>query len=162
ARTDVLDQLFRVTLTPNRNQIILATIQYALPPAQPAPPAERIALHDPGRVEGSLERPGYRAVAYPRPKTSSGEDSVMPVALAAPPRDGRVFVASMKLGEIFVVNDPRDDGKSATFDNYGRGLFQEAYAMLAEDEALYVLHRRNLTRVIDVDHDGVADRFDRV
>ena len=34
--------------------------------------------------------------------------------------------------------------------------------MLAEEDALYVLHRRNLTRVADTDGDGVADRFDRV
>ena len=34
--------------------------------------------------------------------------------------------------------------------------------MLAEDDGLYVLHRRNLTRIADRDGDGVADRFDRV
>ena len=53
----------------------------------------------------------------------------------------------MKMGEVFVLRDPTGDGKQARFDNYARGLFQEAYSMLAEDDALYVLHRRNLTRI---------------
>jgi hypothetical protein len=68
----------------------------------------------------------------------------------------------MKTGELFVVRDPGDDGKAARFENYAGGLFQEAFSMLAEPGALYVLHRRNLTRVTDTDGDGRADRFDRV
>lgn len=34
--------------------------------------------------------------------------------------------------------------------------------MVAESGALYVLHRRNLTKITDSDGDGKADRFDRV
>ena len=86
----------------------------------------------------------------------------MPSALAVDPKDGRVFVASMKTGELFVLRDPTGDGRKARFDNYTRGLFQEAYSMLAEPEALYVLHRRNLTHIVEREGDGVADRFDRV
>src|SRR5262249_3396435 len=127
----------------------------------PAAP-ERVAFADPGAIAGSLERPGYRAIAYPRPKTTSGEDRVMPGALAVDPRDGRVFVASLKTGEIFVLHDPTGAGTGARFDNYTGGLFQEALSTRAEPGALYVLHRRNLTRIVDTDGDGVADRFDRV
>src|SRR5262249_31938314 len=108
------------------------------------------------------DRPGYRAIAYPRPKTVSGEDRVMPVALAIHPRDGRVYVASLKTGEVLALRDPDDDGRHARFENFGRGLFQDAYALHAEADALYVLHRRNLSRLRDTDGDGVADRFDRV
>src|SRR5207247_494686 len=117
-----------------------------LPPAQAPAPLEAAAVQDPGKVEGSLEQPGYRAIAYPRPKTASGEDLVMPGAIAADPRDGRVFVASMKRGELFVIRDPDDTGKNAKFEDYAGGLFQEAYSMVAESGALYVLHRRNLTK----------------
>jgi glucose/arabinose dehydrogenase len=133
-----------------------------LPPVQPPPAADAVTLQDSGKVEGSLERPGYRAILYPRPKTSTGEDLVMPSAIASNPRDGRVFVASMKRGELFVIRDPDDDGKAARFEDYTGGLFQEAYSMVAESDALYVLHRRNLTKVVDTDGDGKADRFDRV
>src|SRR5205814_3008216 len=119
-------------------------------------------LQDPGKLDGPMEQPGYRAIAYPRPKTGSGEDLVMPGAIAADPRDGRVFVASMKRGELFVIRDPDDTGKNAKFEDYAGGLFQEAYSMVAESGALYVLHRRNLTKITDSDGDGKADRFDRV
>src|SRR5439155_19544639 len=137
-------------------------IRYNLP-APASPPVVKWPLSsDSGKMAGGLERPGYRAIAYPRPKTSSGEDRIMPAALAIDPKDGRVFVASMKTGEIFVVRDPTDDGRKARFDNYARGLFQETLSMLAEPGALYVLHRRNLTRLTDTDGDGVADRFDRI
>ncbi|HLY09987.1 MAG TPA: hypothetical protein VKW04_11840 [Planctomycetota bacterium] len=134
----------------------------ALPPAQRPPPIEPVTLQDPGKVEGSLDQPGYKAVPCPRPKTSTGEDLVMPGAIAADPRDGRVFVASMKRGELFVIRDPDDDAKSARFEDYTGGLFQEAYSMVAESGALYVLHRRNVTKITDRDGDGKADTFDRV
>jgi cytochrome c2 len=129
-----------------------------LPPAQAPPPEEQVVLQDPGKFDGALDRPGYRAIALPRPKSASGEDLVMPGAIAADPRDGRVFVASMKRGELYVIRDP----EKPVFEDYTGGLFQEAYSMVAESGALYVLHRRNLTKVVDTDGDGKADRFDRV
>jgi mono/diheme cytochrome c family protein/glucose/arabinose dehydrogenase len=130
---------------------------------KPAPAWEGHPVIDAGRVEGSPDRPGYRAIAYPRPKLVSGEDRVMPVALAVRPRDGQVFVASWKTGEILALHDAEGDGRSAYFKDYGRGPFQDAFAMLAEGDDLYILHRRNLTRVIDLDDDpDVADRFDRI
>jgi mono/diheme cytochrome c family protein len=129
-------------------------------PAAKVPPAwENKPLNFPDDPEGSLERPGYKAVMYPRPKTISGEDRVMPGAIAVRPRDGKVFVASMKTGELFTLRDP-DDPKRARFELYGRGLYQDALSMLAEDDGLYVLHRRNLTKIGE--HNGIPDRFDRI
>jgi hypothetical protein len=138
------------------------TLSQRLPNTAPREPIVRINLPDPGKIEGSLERPGYRATAYSRPKTILGDDRIMPSAVSVNPRDGRVFVASMKTGEIFRLDDPGRDGSKARFVNYTHGLFEEALSMMAEPDALYVLHRRNLTKVIDVDGDGVADRFERV
>jgi mono/diheme cytochrome c family protein len=135
-------------------------VTFDLPPAQPAVISKSVFLGDPGQKEGSLERPGYRARAYPRPKTSSGEDLIMPGAVAVHPHDGRVFVASMKMGEIFVLRDP--ESKNARFENYARGLFQEAYSLLAEDDALYVLHRRNLSRLSAHSISANVERCDRV
>jgi hypothetical protein len=107
-----------------------------------------------------LTRPGYRAQAYPRPKTLSGEDRIMPGAIAVQPRDGRVFIASMKTGELFVLNDSASP--TAPFENYAGGLFQDALALWAEPDALYVLHRRNLTRITEPDRAGKATHFERV
>jgi glucose/arabinose dehydrogenase len=162
ARGAIRDDIFRATLSPDKEHVSAAILRHDLPAPATPPTIERTSTSDTDRIAGSLERPGYRATVYPRPKTTSGEDRVMPSALAVHPKDGRVFVASMKTGEILVLRDPDDDGKKARFDNYTHGLFQEAYSMLAEPDALYVLHRRNLTRIRDSNGDGVADRFDRV
>jgi glucose/arabinose dehydrogenase len=162
ARSTAKEGLLTMVLVPDKQGTIAATMQFELPPAGSPPAIARAIFPDSGKIEGALERPGYRAIAYPRPKTASGEDRIMPSALAAHPKDGRVFVASMKTGELFVVRDPTGDGKGATFENYTRGLFQEAYSMLADEDALFVLHRRNLTRIPHAAKDGAAERFDRV
>jgi mono/diheme cytochrome c family protein len=153
---------FTVVLRPDQGGVVVATLGCDLPPPRSTPVAQWTVLSDTGKTEGALERPGYRAIAYPRPKLASGEDLIMPAAIAVNSRDGRVFVASLKMGEIFLLVDPADDGKSARFENYGHGLFQDALSMLAEDDALYVLHRRNLTRITETRRDGIADHFDRV
>jgi hypothetical protein len=162
AQSQSVDEQLIVTVTPVRAGTAVVTMRSDLPPVRAAPRWEGHLVVDPGRAEGSLERPGYRAIAHPRPKTVSGEDRVMPVALTTRPRDGQVFVSSWKTGEILALRDPNDNGVGARFDNFGRGPFQDAFSMLAEDDALYVLHRRNLTRLVDTNDDGVADRIDRV
>src|SRR6185503_3287822 len=52
-------------------------------PLDPPPGAELVVLQDPGKFDGALERAGYRATALPRLKSASGEDLVMPGAIAA-------------------------------------------------------------------------------
>jgi cbb3-type cytochrome oxidase cytochrome c subunit/glucose/arabinose dehydrogenase len=149
-------------LTPNGEGDAAARIHYGLPAAQVAPAVVRQPVIDPGEIGGSQERPGYRAIAYPRPKTTSGDDLIMPAALAVHPRDGRLFIASMKMSEIFVLREPAGEGNRARFDNYANGLFEEAFGLLAEEDGLYLLHRRNLTRIVESKHVGIANRFDRV
>jgi len=138
----------------------ISGVHVDLPPAKTAPKWDLAPINFPDDPEGSLERPGYRATAYPRPKTVSGEDRVMPGAVAVRPHDGQVFVASMKTGELFALRDPTGDGKNARFERYGQGLYQDALSMLAEDDGLYVLHRRNLTKIVE--RDGQAASFERV
>jgi glucose/arabinose dehydrogenase/mono/diheme cytochrome c family protein len=148
--TQVADKYGRATVTTK-----LEPHPAKSPPAWDIPP-----IVSPEPVEGSLERPGYKAIAYPRPRTVAGEDRVMPGAVAVRPKDGQVFLASLKTGELFALHDPNGDGISARFENYGQGLFQDALSMKAEDDGLYVLHRRNLTKITETD--GKATRFERV
>ena len=146
-------------------------LSYRMPAAEPplavpAAPGGQ-ALVDTGEEffeqdRSRLVRPGYRAVRYPRPKTAAGEDRVMPYALATHPTTGQLFIASNKLGELLTLEDPQDDGTAARFVDYTGGRFQDVFGMLHDGQALYMLHRRNLTRLDDTDGDGVADRFDRV
>jgi mono/diheme cytochrome c family protein/glucose/arabinose dehydrogenase len=145
------------------------TLLLALPPSAAAPQIP-VAVKKPlvplaggeGEIDPAPRRPGYRAIVYPRPKTPSGEDRVMPGALAVDPLTGRLFIASMKLGEIFRLDDPHDNGTDARVVDYAHGLFQDAYAMLHDGRALYVLHRRNLTRIAGDPQEQTASRFDRV
>jgi cbb3-type cytochrome oxidase cytochrome c subunit/glucose/arabinose dehydrogenase len=161
-KTTAATGIITALLTPNGAGDAAARIHYGLPAAQEAPAVARLPVIDSGEIGGTRERPGYRAIAYPRPKTASGDDLIMPAALAVHPRDGRLFIASMKMGELFVLRQPAGEGRKARFDNYAHGLFQEAFGLLAEDDSLYVLHRRNLTRIVESKHDGIPDRFDRV
>jgi hypothetical protein len=85
----------------------------------------------------------------------------MPAALAVHPTTGQLFVASLKTGELFTLDDPDRTGKDARWRNYAHGLFQDALSMLADAEALYVLHRRNLTRIPHAPTGEDAVRFDR-
>jgi mono/diheme cytochrome c family protein len=146
-----------IGVSPNKAGHISLRFRLTLP-KESTPPKWDLApplLND--ASEGSLIRPGYRAIAYPRAKTVSGEDRVMPSAVAVRPKDGQVFVASLKTGELFALRDPTGDGKNARFERYGNGLYQDALSMLAEDDGLYVLHRRNLTKILER-----GDRFERI
>lgn len=139
-----------------------ATVRYPLPPARTAPRTEPSLSAGAGKIEGSLERPGYRAIAYPRPTTANGDDRVMPYALAVDPRDGRVFIASEKMGEVLALRDPHDNGTDARFENFSGGLFQQPYGIVHDGEGLTVLHRGALTRMRDTNGDGVADAYARI
>ena len=161
ADSRIADGVLIVKWTPDEQPTAMLSFQYDLPAAQTPPPFEQAVIPDLFKIEVPLERPGYKAIMYPRPKSVASEDLIMPAAVAVNPKDGRVFIASMKTGSIFVLNDPTDDGKKARFDDYAHGLFQEAYSMLAEADGLYVLHRRNLTKITD-GKDGRAAKFNRV
>ncbi|MGE3808976.1 MAG: hypothetical protein AB7K24_30300, partial [Gemmataceae bacterium] len=86
-----------ITLTADKEGKAAGELRVALPASAVPVAIERTVLPDPGAVEGSLERPGFRAIAYPRPKTAAGDDLVMPSAVAVDPETGKVFIASMKL-----------------------------------------------------------------
>jgi mono/diheme cytochrome c family protein len=135
-------------------------LRYDLPPAKKPARWDFVRSAVDEAREGTLSRPGYRAFDYARPKLVSGEDRIMPGAIAVRPKDGRVFVASMKTGELFAINDPAGDVRTARFQNYGHGLYQDALSMWADDDALYVLHRRNLTRITQDGNQRL--HFDRV
>ncbi|MCE9534354.1 MAG: hypothetical protein K8T89_25010 [Planctomycetes bacterium] len=161
AKKTITGDVLSAILTPDEDRAASVASSYELPASQMPPAFEQAILPDLFKIEDPLERPGYKAIMYPRPKTIAKEDALMPAAVAVNPKDGRVFVASMKTGSIFVLNDPSDDGKSARFDDYAHGLFQEAYSMLAKPEGLYVLHRRSLTRIAEKET-GKSAIFERV
>lgn len=152
-----------VCLDQPRDRQIVANFTYKLPPSTKieASTAPRSPPQSDKQEIELLERPGYQAVHLPRPKTASGEDVVMPIAMTVDPKTGTPYVASVKQGEIFAVQNAVD-AAHARFTSYLGGMFQDVLAMHHDGQSLFVLHRRNLTRVRDDNNDGVADRFDRV
>lgn len=158
----VIDGVFQAEIKPDQNGAAQANVTHPLPAVQAAAIQTRPIQSRDDPVGGALERPGYRAIAFPRPKTSLGDDLIMPGALAIHPRDGRVFVASLKSGAIHVLRDPSDDGREARFDDYAAGLFQDCLAMHCMESALFVLHRRGFTRITDDDKSGRARSFERM
>jgi len=56
--------------------------------------------------------------------------------------------------------EPDRSGQKARFERYGNGLYQDALSMLAEDDGLYILHRRNLTKIVE--SQGQPTEFVRV
>jgi mono/diheme cytochrome c family protein len=108
---------------------------------------------------GAATRPGYRAVQHPVPGLPSGEDRFLPFAMATDPVTGTVYVASGKLGEIFQIRVDPKPGSIATLVDYTGTHFQDVLAMAHDGHSLLVQHRRNLTRLLDDDHDGIAEHF---
>ncbi|MFO0907330.1 MAG: hypothetical protein U0794_03030 [Isosphaeraceae bacterium] len=151
-----------LAIAPDASGAIHLVLRQPLPPPLAPRPWQGARIENPDPEPGALERPGYRAVPFPRPRTVAGEDRVMPAAMAVDPRDGRLFVSSLKTGELFVVKNPRGAASDLQFENYAEGLFQDTFALLAESDGLKVLHRRNLSNVVDTNGDGRADRVDRV
>ncbi|MBI4606216.1 MAG: hypothetical protein HY721_29975 [Planctomycetes bacterium] len=121
---------------------------------EPAPAPSPISPEE--RREPPAARPGYRAVELRDPAAGL----VMPCALAARPSDGKLFVASMKMGLVHRVDASGPGGEARLAEH--AGPFQEPYGMVHRGDDLYVLHRRNITRLRDPDGDGRAEVVERV
>ena len=82
------------------------------PPRRPPPAWDGSRCASPTPVEGSLERPGYKADRVPAAEDRLRRGPRHAGGGRRRPKDGRVFVASMKTGELFVLRDPTGDGKN--------------------------------------------------
>ena len=140
----------------------------SLPTASPSLPAPALLAPLPPDALGEAGKaaeaePGYRAVRIVPVDEAAG---IQPCAVSVRPTDGKIFVASMKMGGVHGV-ELIDGSSGAGGEVHARctefaGPFQEAYGMVHRGDDLFLLHRRNVTRIRDVDGDGRADRFDRV
>ncbi len=73
--------------------------------------------------------------------------------------DGRLAVSTRR-GQVWIVENPlADDPKDARFTLFAEGLFEGLGLNIVDDE-LYVLQRTELSRLRDVDGDGVCDEID--
>ena len=101
------------------------------------------------------EREYYRVVSIPMAKgqvIEAGAFELMP--------DNRLAVGTRR-GDIFFVKGIDEDKPRPQFHQFAEGL-DEIFGLAHRKGALYVTHSAELTRVIDVNGDGKADRFETV
>ena len=101
------------------------------------------------------EREYYRVVTLPTPEgevIEAGGFEVMP--------DGRIAIGTRR-GDIYLVGGVDEDKPDPDYHLYATGL-DEIFGLAHKDGALYVTQSCELTRVLDTNGDGRADRFETV
>src|SRR5262249_41361134 len=63
------------------------------------------------------------------------------------------------LGEIYRVENATGDVRKATYKRFASGL-SEPLGLAVSNGEIFVVQKGELTRVLDTDHDGIADRYD--
>jgi len=98
----------------------------------------------------------YRLEAIPTPENIAMEGT----GLVTLP-DSRIAVATRR-GEIWILQNPyMDDGEMPRYTRFAHGL-HEPVGLEYKDGAFYLAQRGELTRVRDLDGDGVADSYETV
>ncbi len=109
-----------------------------------------------GATRVLTENDYYRMVTLPIP-----ERVVLEVGGLETLPDGRLAVATRR-GEVWLVENPAGlNGSRPHFTRFAQGL-HEALGLSYRDGALYTAQRSELTRLLDVDGDGRADRYETV
>lgn len=101
------------------------------------------------------EREYYRVVSLPMPQGAVIEAGAF-VRLA----DGRIAVGTRR-GDIYLVSGVDQEKPDPEYQLFATGL-DEIFGLAQKDGELYVTQSCELTRVLDSDGDGRADRFDAV
>lgn len=105
------------------------------------------ALADPGVAEAYYTRSSYSLPADVKFEASG---------LAALP-DGRLAVAIRK-GEVWIVDNPTGEGDAVKFSLFASALM-EPLGLTWHEGALYTAQRSEVTRLEDLNGDGVADMY---
>ncbi len=101
------------------------------------------------------ERAYYRVVALPTPEgavVEAGAFEVMP--------DGRLAVGTRR-GDVYLVTGADDAKPDPEYQLFATGL-DEIFGLAQKDGELYVTQSCEVTRVLDSDGDGRADRYETV
>lgn len=123
---------------------------------QPARPKQNLNTDDlPPLEENARESACYRIVDIPlRPGSVVEAGSILELP------DGRLVVGTRR-GEIYFVTGADQTPPAPKWSLFATGL-TEIFGLAWRDGALYVTQQAELTRVLDTDGDGRADRFETV
>ncbi len=130
-------------------------------PLKPLPPPPAVTRPQPVFLPDAnfTDTPGgdefYTVEHFPVPKdiklTVAGMDFLP---------DGSLAIATLQ-GEVFIVEGATGDAMAAKWRRFARGL-NEPSGLRVVDGAIYVMQKCELTRLRDVDGDGMADVFECV
>lgn len=95
----------------------------------------------------------YKIVDLPLPEESAIEASSFELL-----PDGRLAIGTRR-GEIYFVDGAFDENPRPTFEVFASGL-DEPMGMSFRDGALYITQQTEVTKILDRDGDGRADRFE--
>ncbi len=97
----------------------------------------------------------YRIATIPVPR-----DIVLEVGGLGFRPDGKL-VASTRRGDVWLISNP-DDPAHVRFQRFATGLHEPLGVLVEDNKTVYVVQRPELTRLVDTDGDGVADRYETV
>ncbi len=120
---------------------------------QPAPAP--VGLEQPEAIP-EVEDDFYKLISLPIP-----EGVLLEVGGLATLPDGSI-AACTRRGEVWIISNPNISGNAKpTYKRFAYGL-HEPLGLAYKDGDIYVTQRSELTRLRDVDGDGVADSYDKV
>jgi uncharacterized cupredoxin-like copper-binding protein len=120
---------------------------------QPAPPPEGLTKV---AVTPAKEDDFYRIYSLPVP-----EDIILEVGGMATLPDGGLAVCTRR-GEVWLISNPYVTGfERPIFKRFAYGL-HEPLGLAYKDGDIYVTQRSELTRLRDIDKDGIADSYDKI
>jgi len=96
----------------------------------------------------------YKVATFPQPP-----DCVLEVGGLGFRPDGKLLACTRR-GEVWLVHNPgAADPAAARFTRFAAGLHEALGLWVEDDNTVYVVQRPELTKLVDADADGTADRF---
>src|SRR5690606_12249006 len=131
---------------------LLTTLPATVAAVAPAAAQQRSATSSQAAAEDRY----YRLITIPIP-----EGVVLEVGGMTNLPGGQLGIATRR-GDVWIVDDPyMEAGTQPHFSRFARGL-HEPLGLAYRDGALYTAQRGELTRLVDRDGDGRADRYETV
>ncbi|MFO0852508.1 MAG: hypothetical protein U0871_28705 [Gemmataceae bacterium] len=161
-----------LSVRPGVNRLLIKVCQYDgqwdvyvapelspdLPPAvveqvnRDFPPRQVVKAADPAAAEAKA----YRVDTFAPPA-----DCVLEVGGLAFRPDGKLLACTRR-GDVWLIHNPTSDPAQAKFTRFATGLHEPLGMYVVDDRTVYVAQRPELTKLVDTDGDGVADRYETV
>jgi Glucose / Sorbosone dehydrogenase len=161
-------------LKAGKNTLLIKVCQYGgqweayinpdVPEMLPATVKKRFErdFQSPDVLRAMSDASNAEAKSYAVTTLQQPDDCVLEVGGLALRPDGKLLACTRR-GEVWLVTNPTaTDPKQVKFTRYAQGLHEALGMWVQDDKTTYVVHRPELTKMIDENGDGLADRFETV